>query len=140
MSYLCDSNSLRSIIDDIKEAVLVVLCSSINFKGSKSLLLLGYDPVGFKKATSLMSSVHAEDVGHLTLHVTALSYLFEPQVLQKGSPKACSEVLLCPNSIRVPCWGPTGLFSLFPVLLSLAGAGRTLSFSGCLLFHDYLLE
>jgi hypothetical protein len=67
MSYHCSNiNSYLPIIDDSSKVVLIVLCSSIDANGGRSLLLLAYERVGFKKATSLISLVHVKEVSLLT--------------------------------------------------------------------------
>ena len=106
-------------------------------------LFFAYGRVGFKKATSPISLAHVKEVSPRTLLEQQLAYLLEPQVLRNGALKAWSEALFSLKVIRVPLgaiWGPTGLISLFPAILCLEDAGRTLNSSCCVLFHVYLLE
>jgi len=50
-----------------RKVVLVVLCSSIDVDGARSLLFLAYERVGSKRVTSLILLARVNELGLLTL-------------------------------------------------------------------------
>jgi hypothetical protein len=66
VSYHCDINNYTLVIDDSSKVILIGFCSSINVKGAKYLMLLAYERVGFKQATSLLSLAQVKEVSLLS--------------------------------------------------------------------------
>jgi hypothetical protein len=72
MCYYFDIDNYTSIMDDSSKVLLIGLCSSINGNGARSLMLLAYERVGFKQATSLISLAHVKGVSAFSLSLNSI--------------------------------------------------------------------